>query len=395
MLKILLILQLLLIVPFKVSAEESFELWIENYKKSVSQNISEATIKRAFDNTKIDEKVLKLSQKQPEHVLTFWNYFEKMINDRRIRIGQKFVERRNKELNKLEQQYNVDKHIVTALYAMETDFGRVTGHFDILSSLITLSYSSNRKDFFKSQLTALLKSIDRGVLDFNLKGSWAGAFGFFQFMPVTYVIYSADGNNDGKINLFTFDDAFASSFRYLSMIGYNKSEPCLIEVSIPNDFDWKVFKNNETHSVKEWLEIGILPVNSDDFSNTSLKAELIMPEGYLGPTFLGFNNFKILQSWNKSNYYVISACQLADAFAYKPIIERKRFLTRAISRPKAMRIQEKLMDLGLYNEGVDGVIGEKTRKALRQVQLEMGLPADGYPTDELFEIWKLNDEEIN
>ena len=141
--------------------------------------------------------------------------------------------------------------------------------------------------------------------------------------------------------------------------------------------------------------MGLSFVNKEKNINSEWKAALLMPEGYKGPSFLTFDNFNILKKWNKSNYYVVSACELVKGIKGMPRLEKKRFRNKAMSKNKIMMIQKKLLMMGLYDGEIDGIIGDKTRKALQKAQFKLGIPADGYPTDELLEIWKLNNEGNN
>ena len=377
-------------------ADDDFKSWIENYRQSIDGIISPKTLEAALNDLELSERTIQLSQKQPEQHALFWNYLGMMVTDVRIKEALEFKRKYIKILKKIEKKYGIDSDYLIALHAVETDLGKNTGNIPLTQTLATMAYiSENRKKFFEAQLTALLKSYDRKVLPLNITGSWAGAFGYFQFMPSTYVIYGTDEDKDNKIDLFSYRDAFGSAANYLSKLGLKKNEPCFIEVNVPSVFKWENLKNQETHSVKKWKEMGLSFVNKEKNINEKWNANLLMPEGHQGPSFLIFNNFNILKKWNKSNYYVISACELVRGIKGMPRIKKSRFSNKSMSKSKIMRVQKKLFEMGLYEDKIDGIIGDKTRKAIQKAQFELGIPADGYPTEELLEIWKLNNEGNN
>jgi len=378
-------------------ADDGFKLWLENYQKKLDGVIEPAILEAALSDLELSEKTIKLSQKQPEQHVLFWNYLGITVNDTRIKEALAFKNKHKKTIKKIEKKYGIDGDYLVALHALETDLGKNTGTFPLTQTLATMAYSSeNRKKFFEAQLTALLKSYERKILPLDITGSWAGAFGYFQFMPSTYVMYGTDEDKDKKIDLFSYNDAFGSAANYLLKIGLKKNEPCLVEVKIPSLFKWENLKNKEIHSVKKWKTMGISFVHKEKNINENLEASLLMPEGYKGPSFLAFDNFNVLKKWNKSNYYVISVCELVKGIKGMPRLEKKRFRNKSMSKDKIIMIQKKLFEMGLYDENeIDGIIGDKTRKALQKAQFELGIPADGYPTDELLEIWDLNDKRNN
>ena len=381
---------------FAVAENDGFKLWLANYQKKHDGIISSAILKKTLTDLELSEKTIQLSQRQPEQHALFWNYMGMTVTDARIKESLAFKQKHKKLLKRIEKKYGVDGDYLVALHALETDLGKNTGTFPLTQTLATMAYSSdNRQEFFEAQLTALLKSYERKMLPLDLTGSWAGAFGYFQFMPSTYVIYGTDEDKDKKINLFSYNDAFGSAANYLSIIGLKKNEPCLVEVKVPDLFKWENLQNQETHSVKAWKEMGISFTHKEKNVADKLEASLLMPEGYKGPSFLAFDNFNVLKKWNKSNYYVISVCELVKGIKGVPRLEKKRFRNKSMSKDKIMMIQKKLFDMGLYDGNIDGIIGEKTRKALQKAQFELGIPADGYPTDELLEIWDLNDKGNN
>ena len=219
----------------------------------------------------------------------------------------------------VENKFSVEKEILLALWGIETNFGKHVGKMDIISSLATLSYDKRRRDFFSSQLLTLLKLIDDKLLDPNtLYGSWAGAYGNFQFMPSTISRYAIDYDNNNKIELkFSLDDSLASAANYINRIGWKKSQPCFFRVKLTNKIRDKYInlsarKISNRLKINKWKKKGVVNFDGTDLK-TNLRAALILPDGKPDtPAFLVFENYEKILKWNRSLRFGISVCTLAD-----------------------------------------------------------------------------------
>jgi len=211
-----------------VFASDSFEEWKINFKNyAQEQGISLITLNKLIDNSKFLPDVIKYDRYQPEFYEDTNTYISKRTSNTKLTIGNNIYKKNIDEINLISKKYNVDKNLLLSLMGIETNFGNYLGKMDIISSLATLSFDKRRSDFFTSELITLLKLVDNKVLDPNtLYGSWAGAFGNFQFMPSTIKNYAVDFDNDEKINLKQTDDSFASAANYLNKLGWNNSDPC-------------------------------------------------------------------------------------------------------------------------------------------------------------------------
>ena len=306
--------------PFKISAEENFETWLSSYKKSaLVKGVSQNTIDIAFKNVKFLEQVIKYDRKQPEFFEDTKTYVNKRANIRRVNTARKLLKENEILFVNVENKFFVEKEILLALWGIETNFGKHVGKMDIISSLATLSYDKRRRDFFSSQLLTLLKLIDKKLIDpSTLYGSWAGAYGNFQFMPSTIERYAIDYDNDNKIELkSSLHDSLASAANYINSIGWKKGQPCFLRVKLTNNIRDKYInlsarKISYRFKIKKWKKKGVINFDGTDLK-TNLKAALILPDGKSGsPAFLVFENYEKILKWNRSLRFGISVCTLAN-----------------------------------------------------------------------------------
>ena len=305
---------------FIVNAEETFDSWLLSYKTFALKNgISQETINVAFENVKFLDQVIKYDRKQPEFFEDTITYVNKRANILRVHKAKKLLKKNTKLFIDIEKKFLVEKEILLALWGIETNFGKHVGKMDIISSLATLSYDKRRRDFFSSQLLILLKLIDNKLLNpKTLYGSWAGAYGNFQFMPSTINKYAIDYDGDNKIELkLSLEDSLASAANYINKIGWKKGQPCFYKVKLTNKINKKYINSsarqiNYRLKVSKWKKKGVVNYNGTDL-NSDLKAALILPDGKPGsPTFLIFENYEKILKWNRSLRFGISVCTLAN-----------------------------------------------------------------------------------
>ena len=304
----------------KTDAEENFEIWLLSYKKfALKQGISQETIDIAFKNVKFLEQVIKYDRKQPEFFEDTKTYVDKRANISRVKTARKLLKENQILFTKVENKFSVEKEILLALWGIETNFGQHVGKMDIISSLATLSYDKRRRDFFSSQLLTLLNLIDEKLINPNtLYGSWAGAYGNFQFMPSSIKLYAIDYDNNNKIELkSSLDDSLASAANYINKIGWKKGQPCFFRVKLTNNIKDKYINSSARTisnrlKIKKWKKKGIINFDGTDLT-TNLKAALILPDGKPDtPAFLVFENYEKILKWNRSLRFGISVCTLAN-----------------------------------------------------------------------------------
>ena len=295
-----------------------FNNWLINYKKyAVNQGISKKTVDQAFQNTRILKRIIKYDRNQPEFIEKTNVYIGKRVNKQKVIYAKKLIRNNNNLLNKVEKKFSVPKNYLVALWGIETVFGKHKGKVDIISALATLSFDKRRSKYFSNELITLLKLVDKKIVSLDdLKGSWAGAHGNFQFMPTSIKNYAIDYNKDGKIDLYeSLEDSFASAANYLKKIGWDRN-PWGVKVQLSKKIDSKSFtydarKLAQQKKVKDWVKNGVLlPENFKINPNT--KARLVKPDGKVSEVYMVFNNYEKLLNWNRSLRFAITIGVFAD-----------------------------------------------------------------------------------
>ena len=325
--KILLILFLFLIIPPVASSETSFNDWLNDFKKlALRNNISELTFNKTMSNVVFLPKVIKYDRFQPEFYEDTKTYISKRTSNQKVKKGLKLYNKNKDFINLIDNKFSVEGNLLLALMGIETNFGTYVGKMDILSSLATLSFDKRRSDFFTNELITILQLIESGKIDHNiLYGSWAGAFGFFQFMPSTIENYAIDYDKNNVIELKSTIDSFASAANYINKIGWKKNEPCFIKVklkeNIPNNIlntsAKKLHNKNKFKLLKKYL------IKDDIFSavDENLIASIITPDKdiipdaqNLDPAYIVFENYEKILQWNRSLRFGLAVCTLKKKF---------------------------------------------------------------------------------
>jgi len=308
----------------KVGANENFGSWLKNFKKvAIKKGISTETVNNVMNGAKFLPKVIEYDRYQPEFYENTYTYIKKRANKDKVKKGLLLYKKEKNTINKIEKKFSVEKELLLALMGIETNFGKYLGKMDIVSSLATLSFDKRRSAFFTNELLVLLRLVDKKVIDKNiLYGSWAGAFGNFQFMPTTIKNYAIDYNNDDLIDLKSNEDSFASAANYINKLGWKKKSPCFYKIQlkenipikylntsakkINNKKKFKYFKkyivNNENINVDDDLVTGIITPDREIVENSKL----------LEPAYLIFDNYELILKWNRSLRFALAVCTLKD-----------------------------------------------------------------------------------
>ncbi|OGV75561.1 MAG: lytic murein transglycosylase [Methylotenera sp. RIFCSPLOWO2_02_FULL_45_14] len=421
-------------------AQETFPSWLEGLKQTANTaGISDKTSAATINHIKLLPDVIVLDRAQPEFISPFLTYYYKRVDTRKIQKGRELLATHDELLTRIEAQYGVPKTILVAFWGMETQYGSYLGNVDTLSALATLAYDGRRAAFFRSQLLDAMRMIDMGHANVDeVRGSWAGAFGNMQFMPTTFMLYAVDGDNDNKIDVLnSLPDAFASAANYLSQVGWRPGEPTMIEVQLPENFPWQYAQYTLKKSTEEWAQLGVrvvrvetaiaetvatkntrqlkskqaqlstknkkrsiqqvvyqAPKNSvsdnatlaEVLPSVSGQASIILPQGWLGPAFMVFDNFDVIMDWNRSVNYALSVAQLAKRLNQESrIIGGRLAEAGALSFEKMFELQNALNMRGFDAGTPDGFPGLKTQAAVRAYQLSMQLPADGYASPSVYD----------
>jgi membrane-bound lytic murein transglycosylase B len=328
--KLIKFLIIFLIFSFKFSYaydSNDFNNWKLDFKKiALKNNISENTFNLVMSNVQYLPKVIEYDRFQPEFYEDTKTYIEKRTSKQKQIKGINFYNNNKNIIEIVEDEFNIEKELLLALMGIETNFGTYVGKMDILSSLATLSYDKRRSEFFTNELITLLKLIENKKIDYQtLYGSWAGAFGFFQFMPSTITNYALDHNNDKKINLKDNADAYPSAANYLNQIGWKKNEPCFYRIDLNENIPKKYLnvsaKKLQNKKKLSFFKKYINNYSELNFLNDSLMSAIITPDKdiipdaeTLNPAYIVFDNYEVILKWNRSLRFALAVCTLKDKF---------------------------------------------------------------------------------
>lgn len=389
MVKLLLVIILLLSNDSAFSAgDATFTKWLADLKEEARlAGISEPTITSTFEHVEFLPKIVELDRSQPEFITTFSAYINKRVTRSRIVAGRSALKKHQDLLAAVELQYGVPRAVLIAFWGLETNYGGNKGGYGLPSSLMTLAYEGRRADFFRSQLMDVMRIVDAGhnTAD-GMRGSWAGAMGHMQFMPSTFLAYSIDADADGRNNIWSsLPDAFSSAANYLSSIGWSQGMPVAVEVKLPSKFEHYQAQLNIRQHSKDWAALGVVQADGKPLPSVAHTA-VILPQGQHGPAFLVTDNFDVVMKWNRSVNYALSVSHLADQLLVdKPLIYSLDSDEMGITFDQAWALQDKLNELGYDSGKPDGLPGTKTKAAIRSFQIANKLPADGYPSIDLFD----------
>lgn len=377
--------------------ENDFQLWLQAFRaEAAAAGIRSDVIDAAFDGVVINQRVYELNDNQPEFSRTIWDYLDSAVSPDRIENGRLRYAENQQLLSLIEQAYGVDAEIITAIWGLESSYGRILGNFDAIQALATLAFEGRRTGYARAQLIGALKIIQHGyAAREDLKGSWAGAMGHTQFIPTTYLAYAVDHNNDGKRDIWNhLGDVFASTANYLSASGYRRNETWGVEVRLPEEFDFDLASAATLKPLVEWSALGLTDPGGATLLgqyDPNMRGRLILPAGARGPAFLTFDNFNAILKYNRSTAYALAVGLLSDEIAGRSgrVAGSWPRGDRPLALAERKELQAALAARG-YNPGpIDGIIGAGTKQALRAWQKDNGLPADGYASAALLEILKL------
>jgi membrane-bound lytic murein transglycosylase B len=308
------------------SNDMSFDKWLKNFKiHALKNNISESTFDMAMSDVVYLPNVIKYDRFQPEFYEDTKTYISKRSSDQKVKQGTKLYKSNKNFINSIDNKFSVEKSLLLALMGIETNFGTYVGKMDILSSLATLSFDERRSEFFTSELITILQLVESGKIDHNiLYGSWAGAFGNFQFMPSTIEGYAIDYDENNIIELKSTKDSFASAANYINKIGWKKNQPCFIRVNLTKNVPKKLLNTSakKLHNKNKFklLKKYIKDKDTDAIDN-NLIGSIITPDKdiipnseNLEPAYIVFENYEKILQWNRSLRFALAVCTLKDKF---------------------------------------------------------------------------------
>jgi membrane-bound lytic murein transglycosylase B len=358
----------------------------EARKTALAQGITAETFDAATAGIAPIASIAAMNANQPEFSKPVWSYLDSAVSARRIADAKAMLARYGDVLARIEASSGVPKEILVAIWGMESDFGADNGSFNMFAALATLAYDGPRADYARPEFFAALKLYQEQHYPLSeMVASWAGAFGQTQFTPTTFFKYAADGDGDGKIDLWTsVPDALASAARLLSEQGWKKGESWGYEVSLPAGFAYENADTDTQKTIAEWRAMGVKTADGALLPQSDDSAGIYLPAGARGPAFLVLSNFSVILKYNNAASYALAVGLLADRMAGGPPFRHSWPRDeRPLSRDERLQFQSDLAKLGFDPGTPDGVLGRKSRAALRQYQKSKGIAADGFATASL------------
>ncbi len=352
---------------------------------ALKQGVPAQIVDRAFQGLTPDQKVIDLDNRQPEFSLTYAKYVGGTVSLDRIQKGQQKMAQHRALLDQLQAEYGVPPQYLMAFWGIETNYGTYMGDFRVVRSVATLACMTKRREFFSNETVQALRILNNNHMTSDqMRGSWAGAMGNMQFMPSTFTKWAVDRDGNGRIDIWnSLPDAFASAANFLRGIGFKPGLPSSEEVMLPANFPLEQADTTVEKPVKAWSALGVRKMNGGALPAVDDAASILLPAGFRGPAFIIYPNFKAVMNWNRSTLYALSVGILARQIAGGPPVQASAPADDApISRDTVIDMQNRLARLGLYKDETDGLLGPKTRSALRLFQQQQALPADGHPTQE-------------
>ena len=384
----------LVALPAHAASEAGFQKWIRDFWPAArAKGISAQTYNAAFAGAKLDMSVIKRATNQPEFVKPIWSYLDSAVSKTRIENGRKMKNQYASLLARLEAHFGVDRHVLLAIWGMESAYGAIFKNSKLIKptiqSLAMLAYADpKRGKFGRTQLLAALQILQSGdVQPRAMMGSWAGAMGHTQFIPTTYLSRAYDFDGDGRRDIWSsVPDALASTANLLSKAGWETGKTWGYEVVLPRNFSFALADGKVTKTLAEWQALGAKRVHGKAFPRPDDKAQLILPAGYQGPAFLMLKNFSVIKRYNNATSYALGVGHLADRIrggqGFAGGWPRQ---DRMLTRSERKELQSLLVRYGYDTGGIDGRLGSRSRDAIRKWQQRHNIVPDGFASGKLLE----------
>lgn len=362
----------------------NFGSFVEGLKsEAVQRGYDRALVDGFFRGVQFDQSVINADRRQGIFQRPFLDFSRALISQNRMNAGRANYDRHRAIFDRAQSQFGVPPGILLAFWAFETDFGANQGDFNTVNALVTLAHDCRRPSLFRPQVFAALEMHRRGDLDpRTMQGAWAGEIGMVQKLPSDIINHAVDGDGDGRIDLRrSIPDSIMSGASMLRAKGWRANEPWMHEVALPQGFDLRQSGLRTQRSVSDWAQMGIRPTHGN-LPSGNLQASIILPQGHRGPAFMVFHNYRVLFEWNQSFIYVTTAAYFATRLQGAPVYQAGNPDT-GLNQDQMRQLQQRLTQRGFDVGAVDGILGANTRAAVQDVQAQLGLPADGWPTPQL------------
>lgn len=351
-------------------------------QEAVAKGLSANAADRTLSGARIDRKVLSRDRAQGVFKMTFLDFSKRVISNYRLKNGAANMKKYASIFQRTENEYGVPAPVITAFWALETDFGAVQGDFNTVNALATLAHDCRRPELFRPQLIAAIEMVQNNDLDpQRTTGAWAGEIGMVQMLPEDIIKFGKDGDGDGHVRLKqSAADAILTAGAFINHLGWRRGEPWLQEVAVPQNLNWAESGLGKTKTGAQWAALGVQPRWGAISSN--LPASLLLPQGRKGPAFLAYPNYNIYLEWNQSFIYTTSAAYFATRLAGAPRYDAGN-PDPGLNDAQMKQLQTKLRNKGYDVGKIDGILGAGTRAAVQDVQQKLGMPADAWPTPAL------------
>jgi len=360
-----------------------FESWVARFKRrAAARGVSRDTLAAAFDRAEFQPRVIELDNRQPEFTRAIWSYLDSAVSDARVRQGRDKLATYDDIGRSVESRYGVSRHVIGAIWGVESNYGNNFGSYETIDALATLGYDGRRSDFAEEQLFAALDILANGDIDRErMRGSWAGAMGHTQFLPTSFIAYAVDDDGDGRRDIWgSIPDVMASTANYLKDNGWQRGSPWGREVVLPSGFDYGLAQPDTRRSTAAWQAQGVRAADTRGLPQFD-SAAIIAPAGAHGPAFMVGPNFRVILRYNNATSYALAVGLLSDQLAGAPGVQGDWPRTLAsLSHADIRELQRHLNALGHGSGTPDGIVGPNTRSGIRAFQRANGMTADGYPT---------------
>lgn len=377
---------------YRAGVNKQFAAWLKDLRKdALAQGISAANFDRSLRGVKLNWKLpnLRPPGRKPKAKAPNWQaefrspgpYFKQSYINSLVATGRKHLAGQKGALAAIEKQYGVPAGILLGIWAKETSYGRAKIPHNAIHTLATLGFMSERPDFFRNELLAALKIVQKGIPSSRLKSAWSGAMGHPQFMPTAYLKHAVDHDRDGKADIWrSLPDTLASIANFLKQSGW-KGRGWGYEVVLPPGFDCTLEGPDKRRPIAEWVKLGVKRSYRRSFSPAQLKqrGSILLPAGTHGPAFIALKNFYVLKEYNESDLYALFVGHLADRYGKNRTFAGKWGKVGGLTRGDTLDMQKRLVKRGYDVGGVDGLIGFRSRVAAGAYAKSQGLKATCYP----------------
>lgn len=371
------------------AAAANFDRCIDGLRpQAARRGVSRAAYEAATAGLTPDLKIMDFMDAQPEFTKSFWDYLDILVSDARIARGREMLVQHRALLDAAERQYGVDRHVLAAIWGVETNYGTISGERPVLRSTATLACVGRRQKYFRDEFLMAVEIVaDGDVRPDRLRGSWAGAFGPTQFMPSAFKRHAIDFDGDGRRDIVdSVADMIGSTANMMKRNGWESRETWGYEVAVPADFNFLHADRTHQFTLHDWQRRGVVRAGGQAFPRPDDRAYLLAPAGIQGPGFLMLQNFRVIMKYNPSEAYALAIGHLSDRLrGGEAFVQPWPRYERVLSRQERLELQQLLARHGFDVGEPDGQLGGRTRAALRSFQASRGHVADGFASAAVLE----------